>query len=152
VIEYDKRVECVAEEFGSPHVVGDLTSHCPNVAVSDYGRLTITEDTADVLGVTAAYRAMTALGNDARQGKPSHALTPRLTPSSAVRMRFFYSFSQMWCSVANAKYECAKAMSDVHAVPRVRVDSTLRNLKEFQDTFACPNGKYMKKDARCEVF
>ena len=60
-------------------MVGDLTSHCPNVVVSDYGRLTITEDTADVLGVTAAYRAMTALGNsahdDARQGKPSHALT-----------------------------------------------------------------------------
>ena len=92
--------------------------------------------------VTAAYRALVTT---APKGAAEDA-------ARQDRMRFFYSFSQMWCSIANSKYECAKATSDVHAVPRVRVDSTLRNLKEFQDTFVCPAGKFMKKETRCEVF
>jgi hypothetical protein len=74
VKEYTKRLDCVADEFGSPHVVGDLSTHCPNIAASDYGRLTITEDTADILGVTAAYRAMASAAparaaDGERQGK-----------------------------------------------------------------------------------
>jgi putative endopeptidase len=130
--EYDKRVECVAQDFGASAPVS-----CAGVTPSDYGRLTITEDTADVMGVAAAFKA--AASSSSGGGRQD-------------KMRFFYSFSQMWCSVANQPYECAKALSDVHAVPRVRVDSTLRNMRDFQEAFSCPAGAFMKKDQRCEIF
>jgi predicted metalloendopeptidase len=136
VSEYDKRMECVAQDFGASAPVS-----CTGVTPSDYGRLTITEDAADVMGVAAAFKAASAAGGSGSKGLERQD-----------KMRFFYSFSQMWCSVANQRYECAKAVSDVHAVPRVRVDSTLRNMKDFQEAFSCPAGAYMRKDQRCEVF
>lgn len=134
VSEYDKRLACVAQDFGASAPVT-----CAGVTPSDYGRLTITEDAADIMGVAAAFKAASSAEGGGRLERQD-------------KMRFFYSFSQMWCSVANQPYECAKALSDVHAVPRVRVDSTLRNMRGFQEAFSCPSGAFMRKDQRCEIF
>jgi predicted metalloendopeptidase len=149
VKEYDKRVACVAQDFGASAPVS-----CAGVTPSDYGRLTITEDAADVMGVAAAFKAAfetfrrpSGAANTSSAGDGGKGLERQ------DKMRFFYSFSQMWCSVANQQYACAKALSDVHAVPSVRVDSTLRNMQDFQEAFSCPAGAYMRKgDQRCEIF
>lgn len=131
VMEYDKRMQCIVDDFGSK------APSC--ISAAEYGRHTITEDAADVMGVNAAYLALkSAAGGGAFE--------------RGDKMRFFYSFSQMWCSVANQLYDCTRAVSDVHAVPRVRVDSTLRNLQAFQEAFSCPGGTYMTKEQRCDVF
>lgn len=96
-----------------------------------YGKKTITEDVADLLGVRAAYEA--------------YFLELDASASNSKKQHFFYSFAQMWCSVATPQYECALIKRDVHAVPRVRVDSTLRNLEYFQQAFQCPARTYMNK-------
>ena len=135
VTEYDRRVMQVIDEFGShAHF-----KECPELEAQPtnlYGQHTITEDVADLVGVRAAYEAYFlnktichAAGNELMQEK--HL--------------FFYSFAQMWSSVATSKYECLVAQHDVHAAPRIRVDSTLRNLEYFQQLYVCPAGSEMLK-------
>jgi predicted metalloendopeptidase len=138
VEEYERRIFSVINEYGSPDVTRPLMSQCPEVFGTQqqqqtnlYGQHTITEDVADLLGVRAAYEA--------------YFLDIDAAASMSKKQHFFYSFSQMWCSVATPEYECALIKRDVHAVPRVRVDSTLRNLEYFQDVFQCPAHSYMNK-------
>lgn len=87
---------------------------CP---VDNYGLKTLEEDVADVIGVSTAYEA-----------------------SPKQDSEFFYAFAQLWCSVSSTQVECSKIQHDVHAIPRVRVDATLKHMSAFRDVFKCPLG------------
>jgi predicted metalloendopeptidase len=106
--------------------------------VVNYGQQTLTEDIADLVGVQAAYEAYFF---DYNKGK---------TSSKAEKQIFFYSFSQLWCS---SHSQCG---DDVHADPSIRVDTTLRNLKNyFVEAFSCPvhGSLYMtSKENKCLLY
>jgi predicted metalloendopeptidase len=147
VTEYDKRIMCVIQEFGSKHVHDELGEHCPVIAEQPdnlYGQHTITEDMSDVMGVRAAYEAYFY----------NSTLYKEEEEDSSSKQMYMYSFAQMWCSVSTPEYECKKATHDVHAAPRVRVDSTMRHLKYFQELFVCPGETYMhnSENSMCTVF
>lgn len=103
---------------------------CPQ---AHYGEKTLEEDVADVIGVSVAYGAL-----------------------ERVEPEFFYAFAQLWCSVLTPQAECAKIQHDVHAIPRVRVDATLKHMRAFRETFRCPvnhpETTRMVTEKTCTVF
>lgn len=153
VSEYDKQVMCLVREFGSAHnVQNDLAQHCPALQGQHddiYGQHTITEDFPDAVGVRLAYETY-FLNTTLCTSCASHAVDVQ----HQARAMWMYSFAQQWCSVATPEYECALATHDVHAEPRIRVDSTLRQVPYFQDIFQCPSNTYMynTRQNTCNVF
>lgn len=149
VTEYDKQVMCLVQEFGSPHNIhDDLAQHCPALAAQHddiYGQHTITEDFSDVIAVNLAFE--TYFQNATLSG----TLSSEEQRHQDENM-WFYSFAQQWCSVATNEYECALATHDVHAAPRIRVDSTLRHVPYFQQRMQCPAHTYMHNPNVCVVF
>ena len=69
---------------------------------------------------------------------------------------FFYAFAQLWCSVSSSKAACDKIRHDVHAIPRVRVDSTCKHMPYFRGIFSCPSDhlqvRRMVGEEYCEIF
>lgn len=102
---YNAKASCVMNEW-----------KLPTCDILDYGRKTLEEDVADVIGVKAAFQALEGASTE-----------------------FFYAFAQLWCSVATPQVECDKAKHDVHALPRIRVDATLKHMQAFRETFSCPS-------------
>ncbi len=141
VTKYDEQIQCIINEYGSPATVALLRQKCPNLPDTNaYGQMVITEEVADVMGVRAAYDA--------------YWTTQKELESVDAKKNWFYSFAQMWCSVASAEYECKHMQGDPHAVPRVRVDNTLRLLEQFDQVFNCPKGTFMRNDndEKCRIF
>jgi putative endopeptidase len=142
---YDRRVLDIINEYGSPHNVGDLHGVCPALAVNnEYGQRTITEDVADLIGIRAAYEAYFMDFKQPNARTETKAAVSHRVGTPGEKQMFFYSFAQLWCSISDPEVECNRVLNDVHAVPRVRVDSTLRMLPYFTQAFGCPlSGYYM---------
>lgn len=124
---YLHRVQCVADEWKHHH-------QCPTTGPragggDDYGHHTLEEDVADLLGVKTAFGAL-------------------LEKTTENEHEFFYAFAQMWCSVSTPATTCHKIQHDVHALPQIRVDTTLKHMTEFREIFACP----LRTRKVCEVF
>lgn len=135
-------VQCVIHEYGSH--TQELEAMCPNEAEhlveEQYGPQTVTEDLSDIVGTRLAYEAYFL---DHPQGKQS---------ALSVKQHFFYSYAQIWCSLADEAHLCDRIYHDVHPVPRVRVDSSLRHSTYFAEAFACRSDHMMGVEQHCNVF
>jgi endothelin-converting enzyme len=114
---FAQRAQCVVDEYGQ-HVPASCAS------VVDYGTQTLTEDLADLIGFRVSYNAFVASSQNVTVDD-QHS--------------FFYAYAQMWCSVSSVQRECQQMQQDVHAIPSMRVDSTLRHTPEFKQAFGCPS-------------
>lgn len=110
---FNEHAQRIVDEYGAPH-------GCENL---EYGRQTLGEDIADIIGVTMAYRAY---------------FDARPEASDDERREFFQSYAQQWCSHYDAESVCAQVKQDVHAIAEMRVDQTLRQMSAFADAFRCP--------------
>lgn len=122
--QFQARTACLVREYGPP-------AGCP--PNEHYGEQTLGESIADVTGVSLAYEAAN--------------LTTR-----AEKRTFFQAFAQMWCSTREPERLCAQVSHDEHAIAEMRVDRTLRQLREFRDTFGCAEGQRMVNAEACEVY
>ncbi len=109
----------------------------PGVFVN--GKLTVTENTADLGGVTLAYHAMQAAlaeqsANDPIDGYSSEA-------------RFFIAWAQLWMSKERPEVLKLMISSDPHPPSVFRATGPLVNLNEFFTTFNIQPGNRMWREA-----
>lgn len=124
----DARMACLAADYGHP---------CGR---NDYGAHTIGEDTADQLGVRAAYALLvTAPDGDRTESERSRA--------------FFEAYAQLWCArTPSHTAQCRQVALDVHALPQHRVNKSLRQLATFAAAYECGEGDEMVNSEPCLVY
>lgn len=106
------------------------------------GKLSVTENTADLGGVTLAF----------------HALREKLAEQTAAKIdgmspnaRFFIAWAQMWMSKERPEILKLMVSSDPHAPGAFRATGPLVNLDEFFDTFAIQPGAAMWRNKQDRV-
>jgi predicted metalloendopeptidase len=132
MISFRERAKCVVSEFGDTPSECLFSSPPEGGEENSYGKMTLGEDLADLIGIRLSYKAY--FDN-----------TPSAT--SGNRQYFFMSFAQAWCSSYDTEHKCARVKNDVHAIAEYRVDRTLRNIPEFARVFGCP-----KRDKNCVIY
>jgi hypothetical protein len=160
------RLECLKKDYGHPCGFGD-----------DYGDRTLGEDMADHFGTLASFLVFRE--KSSRYFPVSSNDTAASERRVASERRFFKEFAQMWCQKkmrthratafkspdlglfssatpaidAKTGLDCKKIEADVHAIPKHRVDKTLKHLKFFSEVFGCPSGSPMNAgNASCSLF
>lgn len=124
--EFGRRTDCLAKDYGHP---------CGYEA---YGEHTLGEDMADQTGVRAAHAALKAW-----RGVDFTALDEE---------EFFRDYARVWCARRTNAKRCDRVYNDVHALPKHRVNKTLRQLKEFSRAFFCRSADRMVNAQRCLVY
>ena len=130
---FEERAACIEEQYAAYEVQ-------PGVHLD--GKLTLGENLADNGGIRLAWKAWSALGDDA--SLPGLELTPQ--------QLFFVAFAQTWCTVASPEYEKLAATVDPHSAPRFRVNGPLSNLPAFAEAFGCSEGTPMNPREKCRVW
>jgi len=108
------------------------------------GKLTISENIADVAGVAAAFDAYRT-ANGGKPGPTKEGLTGD--------QRFFIAFGQAWRSKERPEALRNQVMTDGHAPGEYRAD-TARNIDAWYDAFRVQPGRklYLAPDARVRVW
>jgi putative endopeptidase len=123
---------CVADQFSDFTVDG----------VHLDGKLVQGEATADIGGVTLAYRAFReAVGDDAPE-------VAGFTPDQ----QFFLAAAHVWASNVRPEEARLRATTDPHPPPLYRVNGTFANVPELEAAFALPPGSPMAPLQRCKIW
>jgi endothelin-converting enzyme/putative endopeptidase len=136
---YEDRGSCISREYTGP---------VPGVeGVTQNGKLTQGEDTADNGGI---YLALSALTSDLmQQGK-----TMQDKDSSGLTnlQRFFLAFANDWCSSARPEIVRTQVATNPHSIPELRLNNTVGNMPEFAKAFGCKAGQPMVHAPMCRVW
>jgi putative endopeptidase len=136
--EFEKRVSCVADEYGNFVAVDDLKLN---------GRLTLGENTADNGGARIALMAlerMIAEDKTGKQGEKIDGYTPE--------QRFFLGFGRVWCEKRRPEYARNQVTTNPHSPGRWRVNGVVQNMPEFQQAWGCKAGQPMVSANACRVW
>jgi putative endopeptidase len=125
---------CIATHFSRYTVDGDL--HVK-------GKLVTGEETADLGGLTLAWRAFHA-SPAYQQAKTIDGYTPD--------QQFFLAAAHIWASNMRPAQARHLVTIDVHAPPQYRVNGTLANMPQFQQSFHVPAGSPMVNAHRCVIW
>lgn len=108
------------------------------------GKLTLSENIADVAGIAAAYDGYRAV-NGGKEGPSAQGLSGD--------QRFFLSFGQIWRSKDRPEALRSSLMTNGHAPGEFRAD-TVRNVDAWYVAFAVPPGTrlYLAPEARVRVW
>jgi putative endopeptidase len=99
------------------------------------GRLTVTENLADLGGLVAAY--------DALQARLATIPGPGLIDGLTQNQRFFVAIAQVWKTKERPEYTKLLLTQDVHAPGAIRATQPLRNVGAFYDAFGVKDGDPM---------
>jgi putative endopeptidase len=130
--QFRARTGCIAEQFSRYEVAG----------VRLDGNLVVGEATADLGGLTLAYRALH--GTPLTESGPVAGFSPD--------QQLFLAGAHVWASNARPEEERLRATTDPHPPPRYRVNGTMANLPEFQAAFQVPDGSPMVRADRCKIW
>ena len=132
--EFQKRADCVSEQYSSYKVVDDIRIN---------GRLTMGEDVADLGGTQLAYIAWKA-ATKKLDLKPVDGLTPD--------QRFFVGMAQWACGDERPENLRANAMTDPHSPNQYRINGVVVNMPEFRQAFSCKLDAPMVREKGCKVW
>jgi putative endopeptidase len=136
--EFEKRVDCTANEYSSFISVKDDKGE-----VKLNGRLTLGENTADNGGLKLAYMALTKMIGDTPV-KPIDGYT--------APQRFFLAYGQIWCQNVTDQEARKRVLTDPHSPGRWRVNGAVQNSAAFQQAFGCKAGQPMVSENACRVW
>ncbi|MEP7132206.1 MAG: M13 family metallopeptidase [Acidobacteriota bacterium] len=125
-------------------LAGQFDTYEPLPGLHVNGRLTLSENIADVAGVAAAYDAYrVARGSGASEDL--QGLT--------ADQRFFLAFAQAWRGKARPEALRGQLMTDGHAPGEYRAD-TVRNIDAWYQAFRVQPGRklYLEPDARVRIW
>ncbi|KAI6213571.1 Phosphate-regulating neutral endopeptidase [Aphelenchoides besseyi] len=132
---FKERQECIVTQFDSFCYNG---SHdCVN------GRMTLSENLADLAGLQLSYRAQKHYGQSQRLAK-----APMFDSDQQL---FFLSFPIYWCGEQTKDSLERQLIIDVHSPPKFRVNGALRNFSPFAKAFKCSIGSFMNPHDRCTL-
>ena len=133
---FNKRAQCIVNQY-------DALSPVPGV--HEQGKLVQGEATADLGGMTVAYKAF-------EKWQSTH---PRLTLDGFTpEQRFFLGWAYVWAGTQRPQYTTMLANTDVHAYDKFRVNATVANMPQFAAAWKCPIGSAMVRPAasRCQIW
>jgi len=134
--EFEKRVGCVATEYGNFVAVDDLKLN---------GKLTLGENTADNGGARIAYNAlMQMLAANGKAQEKIDGYTPE--------QRFFLGFGRVWCEKRRPEFSRMLVSVDPHSPGKYRVNGVVQNMPEFQTAWGCKAGQPMVAENACRVW
>jgi putative endopeptidase len=136
--EFEKRVDCTANEYSSFVSVKDDRGE-----VKLNGRLTLGENTADNGGLKLAYMALTKMIGDT----PVKSIDGYTAPQ-----RFFLAYGQIWCQNVTDQEARKRVLTDPHSPGRWRVNGAVQNSAAFQRAFGCKTGQPMVAENACRVW
>ena len=121
---YENRGACIATEY---------TGNVPGVpGVTQNGKLTQGEDTADNGGL---YLALSALTEDLKkQGK---TMDDKDASGLTNWQRFFLAFGNSWCTQIRPELVRTIVLTNPHSLPELRVNNVVGNMPEFAKAFGC---------------
>ena len=123
--EFGKRTQLLVDQFNTYKVMPDLVQS---------GTLTLTENTADLGGITLAHAAL----NRALNGKQ----TPKVD-GLTTDQRCFVAWAQLWTFKARTARIRYLAANDFHALGFLRGFGPLRNMDAFHKAFGTKPGDPM---------
>src|ERR1700722_2251443 len=132
--EFQKRADCVAEQYAQYTIVDDIKIN---------SRLTLGEDVADLGGEILAYMAWKDATRD-QQLKPIDGLQPE--------QRFFVGFAQWACENERDENKRVSAITNPHSPAEYRINGVVSNMPEFAPAFACQVGQPMVREKPCRVW
>jgi endothelin-converting enzyme/putative endopeptidase len=132
--EFQKRADCVSEEYSQFTVVDDIRIN---------GKLTMGEDVADLGGTLLAWIAWKA-ANKGKTPVPIDGLTPE--------QRFFVGMAQWACGSERPEYRRMNAITNPHSPLEYRINGVVSNMPEFQGAFSCKVGQPMVREKACRVW
>jgi putative endopeptidase len=91
------------------------------------GKLTLGENTADLVGITFAFNAAFPEGKGSVEEKKN----------------FFISFGRLWCSVTRPDFEKLRLKTDPHSSGWARINEQMKQQKAFSEAFQCKAGDKM---------
>ena len=100
------------------------------------GKLVTGEATADLGGITLAYRAFER--SMQAKGRPDNI------DGFSPEQRFFLGFGQIWAGAQRPEYTRMQVATDPHPYAPFRVNGTLQNLPEFGAAFGVQPGEPMQ--------
>jgi len=102
------------------------------------GNLTLGENVADFVGVTAAY----------------HAAFPKEEGSNEEHKQFFVSYARNWCSVGRPDYMSLLKKVDPHAAGVARINQQVPQQEAFAKAFQCRPGDpmYLPPEQRVKIW
>lgn len=102
------------------------------------GELTLGENTADLVGLTFAYKAAFPEGKGSLEDK----------------RKFFVAYGRLWCGVARDKMKEMLLKTDPHSLGYARINEQVKHQPGFTEAFACqPKNKlYLNEKDRIQIW
>jgi putative endopeptidase len=134
--KFNAKTRCIIKQY-------DALSPLPGV--HEKGALVVGEETADLGGVTLAYRAF-------EKWQSSHPR--RIIDGFTPEKRFFLGWAAVWRSIQRPALIRLGAQTDPHAYDKFRVNATLSNVPGFAAAWGCKAGSPMVRPAseRCQIW
>jgi putative endopeptidase len=124
---------CIADQFSQYEVEG----------VRLDGKLVLGEATADLGGLTLAYKAF----HESLEDNPVPVIAG-FTPEQ----QFFLAAAHVWAENARPEEARLRATTDPHPPALWRVNGTVANMPEFQEAFSIPDDSPMVRKDRCKIW
>lgn len=132
--QFNKATQCISDQYSNYVVDGDLHVQ---------GKLVVGEATADLGGITLAYRAFHR-SNDYKTAKTIDGMTPD--------QQFFLGTAHVWAMNVRPQQLRNQVTTDPHPPAQYRVNGSLANIPQFQAAFNIPNNSPMVKENRCVIW
>lgn len=133
---FTARTQCIIKQY-------DALS--PEPGVRENGKLVVGEATADLGGLTIAYKAF-----ERWQATHPRKIIDGFTPEQ----RFFLGWAHVWADNERPQYTRLLANVDVHAYDKFRVNATVANMPQFAAAWKCKPGSPMVRPPaqRCSIW
>ena len=110
--EFEKRGQKLVDQFNK---------------IGHDGKLTLGENSADVVGLTFAYNAAFPAGKGSVEDKKA----------------FFIGYGRLWCGVVRPDFAKLLLKTDPHATGEARINEQVKHQAAFAETFQCKAGDKM---------
>jgi putative endopeptidase len=132
--EFEKRTQCVADEYSGFTVVDNLKLN---------GKLTLGENTADNGGMRIAFMALMSM----MAGKD-----PAPVDGLTAQQRFFLGWANVWCENDTDEALRAGVEGDPHSPAQARINGVMVNMPEFREAYHCKADASMVSKNACRVW
>ena len=134
--KFTAKTQCIIDQFNGLYA---------EPGVKENGALVVGEETADLGGLTLAYRAF-----EKWQSTHPRRIIDGFTPEQ----RFFFGWAHVWESMQRPALIKLRAQTDVHAYDKLRVNATISNMPSFAKAFSCPlNSPMVRPIAKqCQIW
>lgn len=132
--KFKEATQCISDQYSNYVVDGNLHVQGP---------LVVGEATADLGGITLAYRAFQASKNY-KTAKTIDGITPD--------QQFFLGTAHVWATNIRPQQIRNQVTTDPHPPAQYRVNGSLANMPQFQDAFKLSKDSPMVNGKRCVIW